>query len=109
MFDEFDIFMRSYSSIKTESSRSDRSSSERSQSHAQIKSEITVDEVGSQLFATLKTCMSGDGLNERVFSIATTNNTDIPLALSRGGRFDLIQLNRPFEGRDLPRTTSTQF
>lgn len=103
--DEFDIFMTPHSTIETTSTLNDYRTSGSSSSSSIVTSKMTVDDVWSQLFATLKHLMSGSWDHNRVFTVATTNVEAIPDALSRYGRFRDVLLSSPF---NLPSMYSSQ-
>ncbi len=96
LLDEVDIFMRQYSSVKNTSSRSTQSGGERHTEQVHSVSESTIDQVGSQLFSTLKSIMSWSWAYDRVYTVATTNEDSIPLVLWRDGRFQAVNIKPPF-------------
>lgn len=101
MMDEFQKLMNKFAKVhgsKTDTTNENYDGRGRSTSRTESHNIETreVDQVGEELLSTLQAILDGTGVNgqnlQRVFTIATTNETVIPDSLTRGGRLDPICL-----------------
>lgn len=96
--DEFDICVREYASMESTSELHETARESGTTRHERTSSKTTIDQVGAQLFATLKSCISGDGRFGRVYTVPTTNLdvSKIPDTLTRDGRCLHVPMVHPF-------------
>ncbi len=96
LLDEFDKMMNKFSQVNVQTKRTE------SHQAVERRSEFTqtdekqvshaIDEKGEALLSTFKTILSGTGNIQRVFTIATTNQQELPAELTRDGRLKPVAL-----------------
>lgn len=103
LLDEFDICIREHASKESVHERRESIREKGIDRSQRVEEKSTIDQVGSRLFSTLKSAMSGSGRFGRVFTVATTNlDADkIPETLSRDGRFRHVGMDYPFADTDV--------
>ncbi len=96
LIDEFDKLINKHAHVQrtvestTTSSHSEKRSN--SQTHQRTDDAFTMDDTGEALLSTLKTVLSGTGRLSRVYTICTTNQTNIPAELTRSDRLQAVRL-----------------
>lgn len=96
VLDEFDQLITAnaevFRSKRTSSSQSASDQKFATSSTEEVVSDLKIDAIGSGLLNTLKSIL-GSNDNSHVFTIATTNVTDLPEAIYRGGRLRRVTVD----------------